>query len=67
MDANGYKSLVVLLLVLFVSANSFSQTATPPSGSGTSGSPYQIDSLANLYWRTQCSSFLGDQRPPREH
>ena len=59
MDTNGYKSLVVLLLVLFVSANSFSQTATLPSGSGTSGSPYQIDSLANLYWITQNASSWG--------
>lgn len=25
-------------------------TATEPSGSGTSGDPYQIASLANLYW-----------------
>ena len=28
----------------------FAQTATQPSGTGTSGDPYQIASLENLYW-----------------
>ncbi|HTR80189.1 MAG TPA: LamG-like jellyroll fold domain-containing protein [Bacteroidota bacterium] len=56
MDKNRYRSIAALLFILFVTANSFSQTAIPPSGSGTSGSPYQIDSLANLYWVTQNSS-----------
>jgi hypothetical protein len=32
----------------------FSQTATPPSaGDGTSGNPYQIATLENLYWISQ--------------
>jgi hypothetical protein len=32
------------------------QTATEPSGSGTSETPYQISSLENLYWITANSS-----------
>ncbi len=35
---------------------SYSQTATAPSGSGTSGSPYLVASLNNLYWISQNDS-----------
>ncbi len=48
---NGF--LGVLILVLAVAPDLFSQTATAPSGDGSAGNPYQIDSLANLYWMTQ--------------
>ncbi|MBC8192506.1 MAG: T9SS type A sorting domain-containing protein [Candidatus Marinimicrobia bacterium] len=34
----------------------FGQTATAPSGVGTSESPYQITTLNNLYWITQNSA-----------
>jgi hypothetical protein len=47
-------------LCLIGSNELWSQTATAPSGSGTSGDPYQIDSLANLYWITQNSSSWAD-------
>ncbi|MDD1750253.1 MAG: hypothetical protein LUO89_10305, partial [Methanothrix sp.] len=36
-----------------------SQTATAPSGSGTSGDPYLIATLDNLYWVTQNSGSWG--------
>ncbi len=42
--------LFVSVLILFA-GTLFAQTATPPSaGAGTSGNPYQIASLENLYW-----------------
>ncbi|MCK6602771.1 MAG: FG-GAP-like repeat-containing protein, partial [Bacteroidetes bacterium] len=51
------KKLVFIFTVLFFS-NSFlyAQTATLPSGSGTQGDPYQIETLENLYWVTQNQS-----------
>jgi len=43
--------LVVSIVFLMNGKTIFAQpTATAPSGSGTSGSPYQIASLENLYW-----------------
>jgi hypothetical protein len=45
---------------LFAPSNSVSQTATAPSsGDGTSGDPYQIATLDNLYWITQNSAEWG--------
>jgi len=41
---------------LFYAFVSFAQTATPPSGAGTSLDPYLISSVDNLYWITQNSS-----------
>ena len=41
--------ILVLILSLFY-LNGHSQTATAPSGSGTSADPYLISSLENLYW-----------------
>ena len=42
---------VLLLAVIFISGESYCQTATAPSGSGNSSSdPYLITSLNNLYW-----------------
>ncbi len=47
-----YSEFLVLIFFLFAGI-SYSQTATTPSGSGTSGSLYLIASLNNLYWITQ--------------
>ena len=41
-------------------SSAHAQTAVQPSGSGTSADPYQIASLANLYWVTQNSSSWSD-------
>ncbi len=47
----------LLLVVIFLLANNlFAQTATAPSGTGTSIDPYLIATLNNLYWITQNSS-----------
>jgi surface protein len=47
----------VLLLVFLISGlGSMAQTATAPTGAGTSGDPYQIATLNNLYWVTQNTS-----------
>jgi hypothetical protein len=48
-------TILVLTIVLLLGgktifAGPIGPTATAPSGSGTSGSPYQISSLENLYW-----------------
>ncbi len=50
------KKLFTLLITLFVVIASYGQTATPPSGSGTSGDPYLVANLNNLYWITQNST-----------
>ncbi len=42
-----------VFVVLLVSNFIIAQTATAPSGAGTSGNPYQIATLENLYWITQ--------------
>ncbi len=59
MKRNIYRLVTATLFVLFSVAICFStsvqaQTAVAPTGNGTS-IPYQIDSLANLYWITQNS------------
>ena len=46
--------VIVFLQSLFL-GGSFAQTATAPSGSGTSSDPYKIATLNNLYWVTQNS------------
>lgn len=47
-------------MFVLLSANLlFGQTATAPSGAGTSVSPYQISSLNNLYWISQNSLAWG--------
>ncbi|MCF8368554.1 MAG: hypothetical protein K9G76_05890 [Bacteroidales bacterium] len=43
--------LLIFLFGLFLTSNS--QTSIPPAGSGTSGDPFQISSLENLYWLSQ--------------
>jgi len=41
-------------LFLFLSLQTFAQTATPPAaGDGSEGNPYEISSLENLYWLSQ--------------
>ena len=51
------KSVLILLTVLFIFTQVFAQTATPPSmGDGSSGNPYQIATLDNLYWLSQQES-----------
>ena len=50
------KILLTLTLWLFLLGSLWAQTATPPSGSGTSGSPYLIANVNNLYWLSQTSS-----------
>jgi hypothetical protein len=50
------KFTVILIFVsalLFCNAVTNAQTSTAPSGSGTSGDPYRIATLNNLYWLTQ--------------
>jgi len=51
--------LLTALCFFFVVVQLSAQTATMPSGSGTSGSPYQIATLDNLYWVTQNSASWG--------
>jgi len=48
------KQTLILVVLLVVSTVVNAQTATPPAlGDGTSGSPYQIATLDNLYWLSQ--------------
>jgi hypothetical protein len=50
------KNLLIVLVLIFFAGTLFAQTATPPSaGDGSSGNPYQIATLNNLYWITQNS------------
>ena len=47
------KKWILFLVVLFANLVVCAQTATAPAGTGTSGDPYQIATLDNLYWVTQ--------------
>lgn len=51
------KSIIVILIVITLGTGTLTaQTATPPaSGDGSSGDPYQIATLNNLFWITQNS------------
>ncbi|MCC5943046.1 MAG: hypothetical protein JJU37_15990 [Balneolaceae bacterium] len=54
------KVITLLLVLLFsYSISAFAQTATAPSGSGTSGSPYLVETLENLVWVSQNTSSWG--------
>ena len=44
------KITILFFSILCTTILLHAQTATAPSGSGTSGSPYQIATLNNLYW-----------------
>ncbi len=59
MKIKNIYTVTTLLLALVLGANTiFAQEPTPvqPSGAGTSGDPYLVASLENLYWITQNSS-----------
>ncbi len=62
MKRNIYTLVRASVFVMLSVANTFiptaqAQTSTPPSaGDGSSANPYQIATLANLYWITQNSS-----------
>ncbi|MGE0077819.1 MAG: LamG-like jellyroll fold domain-containing protein [Bacteroidales bacterium] len=51
------KFFTLLILSCLQVGLGYGQTATAPSGSGTSADPYQIASLENLYWLSQNSSY----------
>ncbi len=55
---NMKKANYFILLLLFIGITTISaQTATPPAaGDGTSGSPYEIATIENLFWISQNSS-----------
>ncbi len=54
---NKGESMMKFITLFFISSFlSFSQTATAPAGSGTSGDPYQVSTINNLYWISQNSS-----------
>ncbi len=46
-------TILTLLMIVMIVFTVKSQTATVPSGSGTSGNPYQIATVNNLYWLSQ--------------
>jgi len=50
------RSILLLLVMMFAQTALLAQTATPPTGAGTEGSPYLIANLNNLYWITQNSA-----------
>ena len=51
------KRLFTSLILFCVFATTlWAQTSTAPSGTGTSGDPYLISTLNNLYWVTQTST-----------
>jgi len=55
----GVKCVAAMFFALFAAVDSFSQTPTMPTGSGTSGDPYIVATLNNLYWITQHSIAWG--------
>ena len=51
------KKFAFLVVMIIFTLSSWAQTSTPPSnGDGSSGNPYQIATLNNLYWLSQNSS-----------
>jgi len=50
------KITIALTAMIFGTFLLSAQTATAPSGSGTSSDPYQIGTLDNLYWLSQTST-----------
>ena len=49
-------STLIFLIIIFNTTTVKAQTADAPTGSGTSGDPYLIATLNNLYWVTQTTS-----------
>ena len=54
-----YRSILLLIVMLFAQTASNAQTATQPAGDGSAGTPYLIANLDNLYWITQNSAEWG--------
>jgi len=52
---------IMITIMSMIFTFSRSQTADPPVGSGTLGSPYQIATLNNLYWVSQNTSSWNKQ------
>ena len=52
----GFANAFVFFMILFSAVGIKAQTATIPSGSGTSSDPYKIATLDNLYWLSQTTS-----------
>ncbi|HOS83766.1 MAG TPA: hypothetical protein PK199_02510 [Bacteroidales bacterium] len=50
------KAILIIITFFTFSTLLYSQSAVAPFGDGTSGNPYQIASLDNLYWISQNSS-----------
>ena len=50
------KNMLLVSVLILLTGTLFAQTATTPAGDGSSGNPYQIATLNNLYWITQNSS-----------
>jgi len=51
------KILFAFVIIVVLNSGLIAQTSTPPSiGDGTSGDPWQIATLNNLYWLTQTTS-----------
>ncbi len=48
----GYAKIILpaFIIILIFTGSSFSQSAVKPGGDGSTGTPYQISSLENLYW-----------------
>ena len=52
-----YKLTMLLIALACSTSLTFGQTPTPPTlGDGTSGNPYQIATLDNLYWLSQTTA-----------
>ena len=60
MDFISRRALLIMLFVFASLTVAHAQTATTPAGSGTSGDPYLIASLENLYWLSQTETVWGD-------
>ncbi len=52
-----HKFLLVFTMVCLLCSKTWAQTATQPSGSGSSDDPFEITSVDNLYWLTQNSDY----------
>jgi len=53
-----FLTLILMIFAAMFAGSEYAQTATQPSaGDGTSGNPWQIATLDNLYWITQHSEY----------
>ena len=44
---------LLLIVLIFAASSIWAQVAVAPEGRGTQANPYQIQTLANLYWLSQ--------------